>query len=64
MIELDLNLFGKGRAHTLQVHFLGIKSARLNKELMTLFLGKADNLVLKARAVTRTYALNLAAVER
>jgi len=46
MVELDLNLLGQRGAHTLKVHFLGVKSTRLDKELMAWLVRESDDLCL------------------
>ena len=48
----------------MNIHFLGVPSHRLNEELVTLLVGKADELILNGRAITRTRAVDLARVER
>ena len=48
---------------SLQVHFVGVFAARLDKHLMAFLIGKAHHLILKTGAIARADALDLAAVE-
>ena len=63
-VHLVLHSLGQAGRKPLQVHFLGILTAGLNKDGMALLLLKAHDLILDGRAVARTDALNIPAVER
>ena len=52
-----------GRAETLQIHFTGAESRRLDEELMACFVRKADDFVLDAGAVTRAYPMDFTGIE-
>ena len=48
----------------MQVHFLGVLAAGLDKDRVALLFFKTDDLILDGRAVARPHALNVAAVQR
>lgn len=62
--KLQLYRLGERRGHSLQIQFLRVESARLNKKLMAFFIGEVHNFVFKARAVARPHAVNFSAVKR
>ncbi len=62
--KLQLYRLGERRGHSLQIQFLCVESARLNKKLMAFFIGEVHNFVFKARAIARPHAVNFSAVKR
>ena len=62
-VKGDLHVLGQRRTHALQIHFLRVRAARLNKELVARLFSKAHDLVLYTRAVARADALDHAAVQ-
>ena len=63
-VDLNLYLFGQRRRHSLQIHFFGVHTARFNKKLVALFVGKTDNFVLNAWTVAGTDTVNIARIKR
>ena len=54
----DLDVHGHARRHALHVNFSGVQPLRLQKELVALLIGKAQDLRLDGRAVARPNALD------
>ena len=63
-VHLVLHSLRQAGRKPLQVHFLSILTAGLDKDGMALLLLKAHDLILDGRAVARANALNIPAVER
>ena len=60
----ELHIGGHGGGEALQIHFLGVFSDGLHKELMPLLIRKANDLILNGGAIARTDALYFSAVQR
>ena len=56
--KLQLHMRWQGRTHALHVHFVRAATLGLNKELVTILIGKAHNLGLNRGAVAGANALN------
>src|SRR5579859_6670110 len=59
-----LDVDGHAGGHAVYVDFVGVEALGLEKNLVTWFIRKFDDLVFDGRAVARADALDLAAIER
>ena len=64
MIHLILNILRKRTGHTSHIHFICIKPLRLQKNLMSVFIGKLDNLILNRRTISWPCSLNNTRINR
>src|SRR6185436_13350413 len=53
----------QGSRKPVQINFIGLVTFRLEEKLMTVLVGKLNNLVLNRRAIAWSYALNLPGIE-
>ena len=60
-VKSFLHILRQTGRHALYIHFVCIQTLRLNKELMSLFIGKSVYLIFDGRAVSWAYALDLSA---
>ena len=63
MDHAQLGVFGQGGGQTLQIDLAAVQSARLQKQLMTLFVGELPHLDLNRRAVAGADSVDSAVVE-
>ena len=59
-----LHINGHGRRHSLHVHFCRVCSFRLNKKLMTIFIGKANDLIFNGWTISRADTVNFSCIFR
>ena len=64
MIHLILNILRKRTGHTSHIHFICIKPLRLQKNLMSVFIGKLDNFILNRRTISWPCSLNNTRINR
>ena len=59
-----LDILRKGAGHPAHIHFIGIKSLRLNKDLVPVFIREPHHLILYGGAVTGTRSLDHTGIQR
>lgn len=59
----DLHLSRQARTHTLHIHLVCAEALRLDEDLVPVFVRKAHELVLDARAIARAGGVDLSAVD-
>src|SRR5260370_14797470 len=59
-----LDIDGHAGGHAIYIHFVGVETLWLEKNLVARFAGELDELVLDGRAVAGTHSADLSAVER
>ena len=59
----ELSLFGQGRGESVEICLNGLTSFRFNEDLVSLLVGKAVDLVLNARTVSRPFSRDCARKE-
>ena len=63
-IHRKLNILGHGTGHPVDIHFVRISSFGLDKDLVSVFIGKFHNLILDGRTITRTRRMDHTGVQR